>query len=159
MSTKMMILTILFLISGIFTMRLLDKYKMKYAFVLYGIAFGILSLYIPFVAGSSLMTKLVTHLGGEDVGFYFSQILNGHVEAVGRYAMTTYITTIVSSVFVILSVIATVVTIVHTIIRMFKRGPKYLLTLSKKTNIHTARLGGEVYPALAFCDILCRYNC
>ena len=42
MSTKMMILTILFLISGIFTIRLLDKYKMKYAFVLYGIAFGIL---------------------------------------------------------------------------------------------------------------------
>ena len=132
MSTTMRILTILFLISGIFTMRLLDKYKMKYAFVLYGIAFGILSLYIPFVACSSLMTKLVTHLGGEDVGFYFSQILNGHVETVGRYAMTTYITTIVSSVFVILSVIATVVTIVHTIIRRFKRGPKYLLALSKK---------------------------
>lgn len=158
MGAQMAFLFAIYVVAGIFVIRLLHAKKMRTALIAYSAAFVVLALFFPVAAGCNLMVKLVGIFADDLTAYYFAGYINTPIFALNSYMTLSYCATIVVSVFLILSLIPMLVRVVAVACKALCGGAAYLRCIRNRIRIFKPQCAVCV-PSAALRCLYCRFDC
>lgn len=90
---KLIIISLSFIISSIVILHLLSKYNMKIAKKVFTVLICVLSLYLPIIAGSNILCKMVSTFTSTNKIYmeYFIEDINGRLQTSLSWFSATFI--------------------------------------------------------------------
>ena len=154
--TNLVALFVIYFISGIFTLRFLKKNGYRLAFTLYLILFAALSVYIPYVAGSRVMYRLLEIFVHERAVSIMEANLVQPIVVTMPFFTWSFVFAIGFSAFLCGSLAVLAATLIGYV---RKKMVSAFREISREDSIATLSPAAPIPPERAARYIFCRYNC
>ncbi len=150
------VMCLLYVVCGLFTLRFLKKHRLHVAYVLYFALFLVLLAYLPYLTGSRLMLRFLSNfLHEQALGILEATLLEPLSVAIPCFTFSFII-----AIFVSLLLCIAVALLALTVYRYVARKLRKLFapqTVRKK--LYLLSPAAPIPPERAARYIFCRYNC